>query len=123
MSLPPELGAVCFQLQNTPSTALLCSLPGLQRQLRRCHLPLSSSAGKSTQVDAPTTVLVHKLKTMLSTFLNSRSSEERFISVVLIKTVVEVGGWEVLRGSEPWVRGLLSLLTVSLNYCDLHFTH
>lgn len=32
--------------------------------------------------------------------------------MVLIKAVVEVGGWEVLRGSESWVRGLLSMLVV-----------
>ncbi len=34
------------------------------------------------------------------------------MAVVLIKAVVEVGGWEVLQGSEPWVRGLLAVLGV-----------
>lgn len=33
--------------------------------------------------------------------------------MVLIKAVVEVGGWEILQGAESWVRGLLSLFGVS----------
>jgi pre-rRNA-processing protein RIX1 len=32
--------------------------------------------------------------------------------VVLIKAVVDVGGWEVLKGAESWVRGLLAILGV-----------
>jgi len=112
MSLPPELGAVCFQLLNTPNLALLRSLPELLRQVQRCQIPLSSSSESTTKSDAPTAVLVHKLKTCLTSFLNGRIPEQRFAAVVLIKAVVEVGGWEVLRTSEPWVRGLLSVLAV-----------
>jgi hypothetical protein len=59
-----------------------------------------------------TTVLVHKLKTQISALLNGRISEGRFAAVVLIKGVIEAGGWEVLRGSESWVRGLLAILGV-----------
>ena len=55
---------------------------------------------------------VHKLKTQLSTLLGGKSPEGRFAAVVLIKAAIEVGGWEVLRGSEPWVRGLLAILAV-----------
>lgn len=38
--------------------------------------------------------------------------------MVLIKAVVEVGGWEVLQSTElksQWVPGLLSILVVRLN--------
>lgn len=81
----------------------------------RCQAPLSSSSTVSTKNDATasaSSVLVHKLKTQLSTLLNGRSLEGRFTAVVLIKGVVEVGGWEVLQGSESWVRGLLAILGV-----------
>lgn len=68
----------------------------------------------STKADASdSSVLVHKLKTQVSTLLMGRSAEGRFASVILIKAIVDVGGWEVLRGAEPWVRGLLSILGVS----------
>ncbi len=44
---------------------------------------------------------------------------------MLVKTVVEVGGWEVLNGSESWVRGLLAILAVcssSLFICFPYLT-
>ncbi|CAI4218337.1 unnamed protein product [Parascedosporium putredinis] len=57
-----------------------------------------------------TAVLVHKLKTALKTLLNDRDHRRRFTGVVLVKAVVDVGGWETLRSSEPWVRGLIAVL-------------
>jgi pre-rRNA-processing protein RIX1 len=56
--------------------------------------------------------LVHKLKTNISTLLNGRSREGRFAAVGLIKATVDIGGWEVLRDSESWVRGLISIVQV-----------
>lgn len=113
MSLPPELRVLCIHLSSTPVVELPRLTPILLRQVLRCHVPLSSQAGNSAKADASaSSVLVHKLKTQLSTLLNGKSPEGRFTAVVLIKAVVEVGGWEVLRGSESWVRGLLSVLGV-----------
>lgn len=57
-------------------------------------------------------MLVHKLKTSITTHLNGRSREGRFAAIGLIKAAVDVGGWETLRGSEAWVRGLLSIVQV-----------
>ncbi|TVY68719.1 Pre-rRNA-processing protein [Lachnellula suecica] len=111
MSLPPELRVLCIQLSSTPTTDLPRLTPALLRYVLRCQIPLSSPAGNAAKADASaSSVLVHKLKTQLTTFLNGKSQEGRFVAAVLIKAVVEVGGWEVLRGSESWVRGLLSLL-------------
>ena len=95
----------------------LCDLPRLTPTLLRhvscCQAPLSSPAGNASQADASaSSVLVHKLKTQLSSLLNGKSPEVRFAAVVLIKAVVEIGGWEILHGVEPWVRGLLSILGV-----------
>jgi pre-rRNA-processing protein RIX1 len=113
MSLPPELRVVCLQLSSTPVSDLPRIIPALLRHVLRCHVPLSTPTGNAGKADAPaSSVLVHKLKTQLTTLLNGKSSDGRLAAVVLIKAVVEVGGWEVLRGSEAWVRGLLSVLGV-----------
>jgi pre-rRNA-processing protein RIX1 len=115
MSLPPELRALCFHLSNTPTSDLPRLTPTLLRHVSRCHSALSSPAGNASKAEASGSsvqVQVHKLKTQISTLLNGRSAEGRFVAVVMIKAVVEVGGWEVLRGSEAWVRGLLSILGV-----------
>ena len=114
MSLPPELRVLCLRLSSTPVTELPRLTPILLQHVLRCQGALSSPAGGVGKSDASAaSVLVHKLKTHLTTLLNGRSAEGRFTAVVLIKAVVEVGGWEILRGSEPWVRGLLSVLGVS----------
>ena len=114
MSLPPELRVLCYQLSSTTPTELPSRLPTLLHYVFRCQTPLSTSAEVGNKLDsAGSSVSVHKLKTQLTTLLNGKSSEERLAAAVLIKAVVEVGGWEILRGSEPWVRGLLSVLGVS----------
>jgi hypothetical protein len=56
--------------------------------------------------------LVRRLRIILNTLLEGRSSHGRFTAVILVKAFVDVGGWEWLRLSEPWVRGLLSILKV-----------
>jgi pre-rRNA-processing protein RIX1 len=63
-------------------------------------------------------VLVHKYKTQLSALLNGKSQEGRWIAVVLIKSTIHAGGWEILRGCESWVRGLLGLLNVSTAFLE-----
>lgn len=106
---------LCFNLSNTPAADLPRITPSLLSHVLRCHAPLSSSSAISAKNDSSasaSSVLVHKLKTQLSTLLNGKSSEGRFAAIVLIKGVVEVGGWEVLQGSESWVRGLLAVLGV-----------
>jgi pre-rRNA-processing protein RIX1 len=123
MSLPSELRLLCHQLSSTPSAQLPNVTPTLLRNLLRCQAPLRLGGNPDTNSDAlESSVLVHKLKTQISTFLYGKSTEGRFTAVVLIKVIVAVGGWEVLRGVEPWVRGLLSVLgvgdPVSLAVCD-----
>lgn len=113
MSLPPELRALCFRLSSTPVSDLPSLTPTLLSYVLRCQAPLSSPAVAAGKADASSAaVLVHKLKTQLSALLNGKSTEGRFSAVVLVKAVVEIGGWEVLNGSESWVRGLLSILGV-----------
>lgn len=57
-------------------------------------------------------MLVHKLKASITTLVESRVREARFASVALIKTMVDVGGWEILKDCGAWVKGLLSIVQV-----------
>ncbi|KAI0115053.1 rRNA processing/ribosome biogenesis-domain-containing protein [Daldinia grandis] len=110
-ALPPELRSLCRRLTATKVEQLPALLPSLLRDLLRCKEPLSRPhEAKASDSSSESTVLVHKLKTQISALLNSRTSQGRFVGVALVKAVVEAGGWECLRTSEPWVRGLLSIL-------------
>ncbi|OTB20273.1 hypothetical protein K445DRAFT_371905 [Daldinia sp. EC12] len=110
-ALPPELRSLCRRLTATKAEQLPSLLPSLLRDLLRCKEPLSRPhEAKASDNSSEATVLVHKLKTQMSTLLNSRTSQGRFVGVALVKAVVETGGWECLRTSEPWIRGLLSVL-------------
>jgi pre-rRNA-processing protein RIX1 len=114
MSLSPELRLLCHQLSSTPSAQLPNITPTLLRSVFRCQAALSLGGNPGSKSDASeSSVLVHKLKTQISTLLHGKSTEGRFTAVVLIKAMVAVGGWEVLRGVESWVRGLLLVLGVS----------
>lgn len=90
--------------------------PALVNQVLYCGSVLSAPQelrGKDKASEAA--LLVNKLKTLVSTLLNGRSIQGRFAAVVLVKAIIDVGGWECLRSSEPWVRGLLSILQVRLS--------
>ncbi|KAK3333115.1 rRNA processing/ribosome biogenesis-domain-containing protein [Cercophora scortea] len=111
MSAPPELRVLCRRLAATPVDDLprLCSV--LVDHVLRCGAPLSSAAeakGKDKLSETP--VLVHRLKTHINTLLAGKNPSGRFAAISLIKAVIDVGGWECLRASAPWIRGLISVL-------------
>ncbi|WEW56602.1 hypothetical protein PRK78_002049 [Emydomyces testavorans] len=54
--------------------------------------------------------LVTKVKARITSLLQDKSIEGRWTAVVLAKAAVEAGQWEILRGCEPWVRSLLTIL-------------
>ncbi|PSS00988.1 rRNA processing/ribosome biogenesis-domain-containing protein [Coniella lustricola] len=112
MSLPPDLQVLCRLLASTDASDLPPLCPSLIANIHRCGEVLSLAVDQKPKDGAPEhSVLVHKFKTQLTTLLNNgRSQPGRFAAAILIKAVVDVGGYECLRGSEPWVRGLLSIL-------------
>ncbi|KAH8653417.1 rRNA processing/ribosome biogenesis-domain-containing protein [Xylariales sp. PMI_506] len=110
-SPPPELRSLCRKLTSAKPEQLPNLLPVLLRDVQRCQVPLSSAQeSKTTANSSEVVVLVHKLRTQITALLSGRSVEGRFAAIPLVKTFIEVGGWECLRLSEPWVRGLLSIL-------------
>jgi len=55
-------------------------------------------------------IVIHRLYTQAVALLQGRSVEERWSAAVLIKGLVEAGGYEILSKSKNWVTGLLNNL-------------
>ncbi|ORY69574.1 rRNA processing/ribosome biogenesis-domain-containing protein [Pseudomassariella vexata] len=111
VTLPPELRSLCRKLTSTKPEHLPNLLPFLLQDVQRCRGPLSEPLeSKSSANGSEAAVLVHKLKTQVTTLLNGRSVQGRFAAVALVKAIIEAGGWQSLSESEPWVRGLLIIL-------------
>lgn len=113
-SLPPDLRVLCRKLTSIPPAQLPHALPSLVNHILRCREPLSAPQDQKLRDNASEgALLVHKLKTSITTLLKGRSREGRFAAIGLVKAVIDVGGWEILRDSKPWVGELLSIVQVS----------
>ncbi|KAJ5903392.1 hypothetical protein N7504_005775 [Penicillium tannophilum] len=105
------LRAVTHRLATTPVEQLPSIAAFLATSLTDCAELLSApQAQKSGKTESDHSVQIHKLKTRLATLLQDRTIEGRWTAVVLVKATVEAGQWEILRGYEPIVRGLISIL-------------
>ncbi|KAK7990927.1 hypothetical protein PG990_015207 [Apiospora arundinis] len=128
VSLPPELRSLCRKLTATKTEQLPSLLPLLLKDIQRCSGPLSAPQDAKTGANSTeANVLVHKLRTQITTLLNGRTVEGRFVAVALVKAYIETGGWESLRTSDAWVKGLLSVLqkrdpTVTKELCVVTLT-
>ncbi|GAO13159.1 hypothetical protein UVI_02025160 [Ustilaginoidea virens] len=110
-SLPPDLRVLCRKLASIPPAELPQAVPSLTKHIVRCRDVLSSpQEQKPSDSKSQSSQLLGKLRTSITTLLTGRSREARFAAVCLVKSVVDVGGWEILRNCEPWVRGLLSVV-------------
>jgi hypothetical protein len=107
------LRAVTVRLNNTPVKDLPSIASHLAAGLLDCGDVLSQTHAPGKE-KSDSSILVHKIKTRISSLLQDRSFEGRWTAVILIKAVIELGGWEILKTSEPWARGLIGILGV----CD-----
>lgn len=105
------LRAMTFRISSTPTSQLPQQIPAISASLPRCKDLISSSQLPSSKDTSESAVAIHKYKTQLSALLQDRTVQGRWTAIVLIKATIEIGGWEVLQKSGPWVRGLLSILT------------
>lgn len=123
MSVPPELRVVCRRLTSTPVDDLPRICPALVSHVLRCGSALSATPdAKAKDKTSETTLLLHKLRTHITTLLTGRKPSGRFAAICLIKAIIDVGGWESLRLAEPWIRGLISVLQVGCPDSDGIFT-
>jgi lipopolysaccharide/colanic/teichoic acid biosynthesis glycosyltransferase len=111
MAAPPDLRVLCRRLASTPLDELPRLSPVLIGHVLRCGGPLSASTDAKDKA-SETSMLVHKLRTHITSLLNGKNASGRFSAVCLVKAVIDVGGWESLRASDPWIKGLIGLLQV-----------
>ncbi|KAJ9257881.1 hypothetical protein DTO207G8_1658 [Paecilomyces variotii] len=105
------LRAVTHRLTTTPVNQLPQIAAFLATALGDCADILSAPQSQNNaRSESDASLQVHKLKTRLTGLLQDRSIEGRWTAVILVKATIEAGRWEILRGCEPWVRGLLSVL-------------
>ncbi|KAF2854103.1 hypothetical protein T440DRAFT_268347 [Plenodomus tracheiphilus IPT5] len=105
------LKALTFRISSTPTPQLPQHVPAIAAALANCRTLLSStqaSGAKASSSEA--SVAIHKYRTLISTLLQDRTVQGRWCAIVLVKATIEVGGWETLQKSLPWVRGLLGFL-------------
>lgn len=115
MASSTTLRAVTHRLTTTPVNQLPQIASFLATSLSDCGELLSApQTQKNGKSDSDNAVQVHKLKSRLVSLLQDRSFEGRWTAVVLVKATVEAGQWEILRGCEPLVRGLLAILGVCI---------
>lgn len=114
---PSDLKVLCRKLTSLQPSQLLRQLPVLTNHTLRCKDVLSTAQDLKAKNDSSqTAALVHKLKTTVTTFLNGRTREGRLVATCLVKAMIDAGGWETLRGAEPWVRGLIAIVQVCCRY-------
>jgi pre-rRNA-processing protein RIX1 len=105
------LRALTYRISSTPTSQLPQHVPAIAASLANCRTLLSStqaSGAKATSSEA--SVAIHKYRTLLSTLLQDRTLQGRWCAIVLTKATIELGAWETLQKSLPWVRGLLGFL-------------
>ncbi|KAJ4302901.1 hypothetical protein N0V90_001792 [Kalmusia sp. IMI 367209] len=105
------LRALTFRISSTATSQLPQHVPAIAASLATCRNLLSSAQASGSKTASEASVAVHKYRTLLSTLLQDRTVQGRWAAIVLIKSTVEIGGWETLQKSLPWVRGLLGILT------------
>lgn len=119
--------ALTFRISSTTTSQLPQHVPAIAASLANCKSLLSSTQSSNSRTSSEASVAVHKFRTLLSTLLQDRTHQGRWAAIVLIKTTVEIGGWETLHKSLPWVHGLLGVLSKpdppsSKNLCIITLT-
>ena len=104
------LRPITQRLTSTPVQELPHIAYFLAASIGSCSHVLQTTSSQSSTKGTDNTVLVHKLKTRVSSLLQERSQQGRLTAVILIKAIVEAGGREILSSSEAWVRGLIAIL-------------
>ncbi|KAK5954470.1 hypothetical protein OHC33_004192 [Knufia fluminis] len=105
MSSFNALRAIATRLTSTPAYELPHQVGYLATSLASCGDTLRNTSPNNDQ-----SLLLHKLKTRVSTLLQDRTPEGRFSGIVIAKALVETGGTTFLADSASWVRSLISCL-------------
>lgn len=87
----------------------------LTSELSRCGDLFSLPASDAKTREGPDVhVLTHKFKTQVTALFNCKKPEQRYAAVVLAHAAVQIGGFNILQATGPWVKALLMMLKVRL---------
>ncbi|KAI5272750.1 hypothetical protein E4T47_04113 [Aureobasidium subglaciale] len=103
------LRAASFRISNA-SKADLPQIAALTAQSLLSCKDIFTQPDLANQKDSDAAIALHRFNTQLTSLLADRYVEGRWAAVVLIKAAIEAGGWETLKKSIGWVRGLLIML-------------
>ena len=95
------------RLSSTSTNDLPHITPYLARMISGIGSLLSV---QSSTLTSDAAVLVHKLKTQISTLLQEGSIQARWVAVILVKATIAAGGYEVVQGVASWTRSLITIL-------------
>ncbi len=119
MQSPPDAGGLLVALRyannllsSTPVAAVPHKVPALVTALANCPHPISASQAGTNAAGTEVGFALHKFRTGITTLLQGRHVEGQWAAAVLIKAAIENPALPFLQESLPWVRGLLSLLSV-----------
>ncbi|EER37542.1 conserved hypothetical protein [Histoplasma capsulatum H143] len=111
MAAPICIRAATHRLLTTPAKELPSIATYIATAVTDCGSILSvPQSQKKASRESDNALLVQKLKTRITNLLQDQSVEGRWTGVILVKAMIEAGQWEILRGCESWVRGLLGIL-------------
>ncbi len=107
------LRSLTQRLSSTATVDLPHVVPFLATTISKSGAILAEVDSQSRKKsDSEAAVVVHKLKTQISTLLQDKSKEARWAAIILVKATVEAGKWIVLQASGNWVRAMLGILGV-----------
>ncbi|KAL1304465.1 hypothetical protein AAFC00_003459 [Neodothiora populina] len=103
------LRAITFRISSATKAELPHVVAYVSPSLASCK-DLLSEPENLNQKDTDAAIVVNRFNTQIQALLQDRTPEGRWAAVVLVKAAIESGGWETLRRSIGWVRGLLAIL-------------
>lgn len=106
MALPNPLRSITVRLNASPVEDLPRYAGFLALSISNCAEIIRTAEGQKGE----TSLLLHKLKTRISSLLQDKTSEGRFTGIVLVKAIIDAGGPQTLTTSGAWARNLLSCL-------------
>lgn len=98
---------VTQRLSSTPVWQLPHIAPFLAGTIGKSGSLLSTP---NTKLNPDINVLMHKLKTQISSLLQDKNPQARWAAVILVKATIEAGDHEILQGAGAWARSIVMIL-------------
>lgn len=106
------LRAITYRLSSTPIKQLPPVAAQIAASIWSCKDVLSANPD-SSKLPTEITNIAHRFKTTITSLLQDRTIEGRWVAVVLTKAAIEAGGLAILSKANGWVKCLIAILKKS----------